>query len=164
MKRIKGLIYLFLLLILLPICVYQLALKKTISQYWLLRQEKIELNNLQKQIRITPTANVEDYGDDILQNGHLINLMSQNMTLNNVKIERYTPILHNEEEFVKEFTVEIVFEGQFISLIKMINEIETKYSSCKIASANFKIQKQRQQNNEKLYLTLWIQQLNNIKK
>lgn len=164
MKRFKGLIFLFLLLILLPLCVYQLALKKTISQYRLLHQEKVELNDLQKQMKLSPTTTFEDYGDDLLQNGQLINLMSQNMTLNNVKIERYTPILHKEEGFFKEFTVEIVFEGQFISLIKLINELETKYSSCKIASANFKIQKQRQQNKEKLYLTLWIQQLNNIRK
>lgn len=136
MKKHIGIIKIIGLLIIFPITVWELTLKKTCSIY---RENK----QLESQVatigNIRPNSAVPAISatSPLLSNGKLLEIITDFFKEEKIEIVNYQPSLINEDNTYRLYAGTMVIRGNFISLVKAIDSIEKKKLPVKLSSASF---------------------------
>ncbi|MDR0939411.1 MAG: hypothetical protein LBN29_08685 [Mediterranea sp.] len=136
MNNYTGYIKLACLLILCPLLIWELSLKKT---YQLYRDGK----RLDAQIEAigqappanAPSAAVANTATPLLSNGKLLDIVKS--VKGDVEIAGYTPSLINENGGDKLYRGTLTLRGGFIPLVKAMQAIEKEQLPIKLSSAAF---------------------------
>lgn len=138
MKKNIGIIKIIALLVLFPLIIWELSLKKT---YQLSRDNK----QLGAQVIAMKKSNprstelVMSETSALISNGKLLEIITDYLKEVNVEIVSYQPSLINEDNTCKLYAGTIVLSGNYINLVKTIDTIEKKKLPVKLSSARFSI-------------------------
>lgn len=160
MKKYSGIIKIIVLLILLPIIVWELGLKKTYLVYQEANQAEAEMLNVKNSYSHQPVPIIQA-PSPLLSNGKLLELITDHFREYQVEIVSCNPALINEDKDYKLYSATLVLRGEFINLVKLIRTIEKKDLPIKLSSINFsyKPSKGKEMQIRKIELTLIFQQL-----
>ena len=160
-SKYKGLVYLSMLLIVLPIFIYFLSLKKTLNTY--LESNKIlnQIENLQTTLVTERKAEMAIVTQDYISNGLIINYLkdSSKIQQDNVTIDKFIPSKIDLGNGLFIHIAQIVIYSDYISIVKAINNLEKIANQYNIISVHFQSEKNRQTSNIKLKATIIIQQI-----
>lgn len=160
LKKYKGLIYLLLLVIVVPLLVWRLALGSTAKMWrgYNRNTTRIETLRAEQQAGAVPIT-LQLWEKEQIASGLLLESILPLAEANGAQIQKYTPYMSQSANGLALYTAEVTLTGRYSGMVRMIQEIETGASACRLVSANFKAVKQRNRPDPQLTLTLIIQQL-----
>lgn len=156
----KGVLHLGLLLVVLPLAVYSLAFGKTIQKYIGYRNEQKMLTAL--EISTTSTDRPETIlfsNENLVQTGLLLHRLSETLLRYGVTVEKYTPYTFDGGNQILLHTAELVLQGDYIDLVRVIEYVQENLPECKLLSVHFKSEKIQSSNERRLKVTLLLQQI-----
>ncbi len=160
-QKYKGILYLVLLVIVLPVAVYSFALRGTIVKWNRLAVVENTIDSLRSApiSSDTPSLQITIPNRDIISDGAIINIASQEMERSRVSVEKFTIYNIYDSENVKVVATEMELSGGYKSIVKVIDFIETNVSECRIASLEFRTKKRERQNVYYLSANILLQQV-----
>lgn len=158
MKRYAGIIKIAALLILFPIIIWELSLKKTYTLYNENKQAEVLLKAVESR-QSRPKEPSISVATPILSNGKLLEIMAQEIKEKQVEVVSYNPALINEDAEYKLYSGTMVLQGNFFNLVKIIDVIEKKQLPIKLSSVNFSYNPPKGKPTNKIELTLTFQQI-----
>lgn len=158
MKKYIGIIKITVLLVLFPLIIWELTLKKT----YLLSKEndllEVQLMALKDSIpRLTELALPET--TPLLSNAKLLEMITDYLKETNVEIVSYQPSLINEDATYKLYVGILILRGNYINLVKTIDTIEKKKLPVKLSSVRFALNSTKGKGTNRVELTLIFQQI-----
>lgn len=158
MKKNSGIIKLIALLILFPLIVWELSLKKTFLLYRENKQIEAQVTAIgnNRSNKSKPTILV---ATPLLSNGQLLEMMSTQYKECQVDVVSYHPTLINEDGTSKLYSGTLVLRGSFINLVKVIDMTEKKNLPAKLSSAVLFYDPSKAKGGIKIELTLIFQQV-----
>lgn len=158
MKKYIGIIKITVLLVLFPLIIWELTLKKT----YLLSKEndllEVQLMALKDSIpRLTELALPET--TPLLSNAKLLEMITDYLKETNVEIVSYQPSLINEDATYKLYVGILILRGNYINLVKTIDTIEKKKLPVKLSSVRFALNSTKGKETNRVELTLIFQQI-----
>lgn len=161
MKKNLGIIKVVALLLLFPIVVWELTLKKTYQLY----KENKQMETEVMAIANTPprsSAPVVSATSSLISNGKLLEMITDDSKEMKVEIVSYQPSLINEDDTYKLYAGTMVLRGDYINLVKTIDAVEKKHLPVKLSSAVFSYYiAKREDSDDAVELTLIFQQVEN---
>lgn len=158
MKNI-GIIKIIALLVLFPLIIWELTLKKT----YLLSKENEQLEAQVMAMKNTGprfAALAMSETSPLISNGKLLEMITDYLKEANVEIVSYQPLLINEDNTYKLYTGTMVLRGNYINLVKTIDTIERKKLPVKLSSARFSLSSAKEKKvANTVELTLIFQQI-----
>lgn len=158
MKNI-GIIKIIALLVLFPLIIWELTLKKT----YLLSKENEQLEAQVMAMKNTSprfAALAMSETSPLISNGKLLEMITDYLKEANVEIVSYQPLLINEDNTYKLYTGTMVLRGNYINLVKTIDTIERKKLPVKLSSARFSLSSAKEKKvANTVELTLIFQQI-----
>ncbi|MBN2520927.1 MAG: hypothetical protein JXB17_10510 [Bacteroidales bacterium] len=155
------------------IIVYSMALSETNKIAREYKNIKAKLDSIQtapKQIQLLETrlARIDkllgsNYQEDIDQQEILLEQVSQYCNSKNIILKEF-PGVHSAQ--LNDYIIETYFftvEGPFIKLLKLLYSLEINYSFGKINSIEFKTYRNIKQKKDVLRMTVFVQNIKNIK-
>lgn len=144
-----------------PLVAWWFGFRQTISMWRECRARQDELRLLHRKNSGQPVA---FYGEnvsarEVLNNGVLLERLSEVMKKNGVRTVRYTPYLTREEGSLQIHTGELVLSGGFIPLLKVADRMERDGALGKMVGCGFRMVPDRAKKEKQLCMTLVIQQL-----
>lgn len=158
MKKNIGIIKIIGLLILFPLTVWELALKKT----YLLYKENKQMAKLViavDTIQANSSISIISATDPLLSNGKILEQITDYLKDANTEIASYQPSLINENDSYKLYAGTMVLRGNFIGLVKTMNSIERMKLPIKLSSACFSYYPAKEKASNTIELTLIFQQV-----
>ena len=149
------------MVILLPLIAWLLGFRQTVAMWREYRNrqtevERLRLSDADKQTGLSQ----EGIGyRQILNNGFLLERLSETAKENRVTTIKYRPYLTREEGKLRIYTGELMLSGGFISLLKVMHHIEQDKELGKIVCSEFEVIEDRTKKEKQLRMTLVIQQL-----
>ncbi len=145
--------------------IYYLAIRSTINLYKdnieMVEHVSIELNPLE-QINIKNEeeqlrASILSYSIDSLTSGNLLLSVTGNLCKKNNVVLKDVPLYEDSElNGYRVRTNRVIVEGQFINLLKLLNDFENSKIG-RVSSASFQTYFNRIKNKNTLVLTIYIQ-------
>lgn len=138
MKKNIGIIKIIALLVLFPLIIWELTLKKT----YLLSKENEQLEAQVMAMKNTGPRFAElamSETSPLISNGKLLEMITDYLKEANVEIVSYQPSLINEDKTYKLYAGTMVLRGNYINLVKTIDTIERKKLPVKLSSARFSL-------------------------
>lgn len=158
MKKYAGIIKLVALLILFPIIIWELSLKKTYTLYHENKQAEILFKAVESG-QSRPKKPSISVATPMLSNGKLLEILAQDIKKKYLDVVSYNPVLINEEAEYKLYAGTLVLQGNFFNLVRIIDVIEKKQLPIKLSSANFSHNPPKGKPMNKIELTLIFQQI-----
>jgi len=152
MKKYNGIIKFISLLVLLPIIIWELGLKKTVSLY----QESLHVSTSSYPDSIIhPVKKSKSFtAMSILANGTILQLFSQNLATENLQTVNYIPEIIDSENGYNLYYGTWVVSGNFINMVKLVSQIEKERLPLRISSVCFESKKNMRTGENKLYMTM----------
>lgn len=160
MRKNSGFIKMIVLLIVLPLLMWEFSLKKSYLLYW----ENKQIEEATREINATRLHSSKpaiSATSPLLSNGKLLDMIALPLKEYPVEIVNYQPSLINEENVYKLYAGELTLQGNFISLVKTINFFEQEKLPIKLSSANFSYKPSKEIEGSSVELTLTFQQIEN---
>ncbi len=158
----KGILYLTLLLVILPVAVWNFSIKKTVTKWQSYREESKELAEIESRdysgLQTTP-----ELQEELISSGGFIKAIAAVADKNGIMIEKYTPFVTYHTEGIQVNSAELLMAGNYIPLVRMIDHIENNMTTCKLVSVNFNGTEDRRTGIIKLTATIVVQQLTDLK-
>lgn len=158
MKKHIGIIKIIALLIIFPIVIWELTLKKTYSIYRDNKQMEAQVLAI-GNVHSLPSVPTISATSPLLSNGKLLEMLTDYLKESGIEIVSYQPSLINEDNEYKLFSGTMVIRGNFISLVKAIDSIEKKKLPVKLSSAGFSYNPPKGKGGNAIELTLIFQQI-----
>lgn len=159
MKKHIGFVKIIALLIVFPIIVWELTLKKTYSIYIENKQMESQVTVISNKPSRSSVPAISDTSP-LLSNGKLLEMITDYLKEAKIEVVSYQPSLINEDNTYKLYSGTLVMRGNFISLVKAIDSIEQKKLPVKLSSASFSfIPSNRASGVNAIDLTLIFQQI-----
>lgn len=161
-KNYTGIVKLLLLMVVVPLAVCLLGFRRSVA-LWQESRENGEMlisarsdTTSVRSLEVTPISLVNA---NILKNGELLNRLNPVMDSLRITAERYTPYLITREQGMEIYVGEIVLNGGYISLTRLLAETEGLSSAGQVVSAEYKTTENLQTRKRSLKLTLVLQQI-----
>lgn len=161
-KPCQGILKLAVFLLLIPLIAWFFGFRRTyrLWQESRIQQERLEyLRSGEKDHSFVFSGLPEK---QVLNDGALLEYLSDFIKRNSITIMKYTPCLTRKEGGLQLYTGELVLGGDFISLLKMIRYIELHPEYGQIVSTAFEAFTDRNMQKKQLKVTLIIQQLTRV--
>jgi hypothetical protein len=163
MRKYRGLLMLAGLLVAVPWIAYRLAIADTVRMGRELRRTETEIARLQNQAvtqRSAGSVALRSVSD--LQSGDLIPRIMDCEAGGRCVVVKYTPYITESRDGLAVHTAELVLSGTYADLLRLIERIEERESSCRLVSATFRSITQRQRRQTQLHVTLILQQITKL--
>lgn len=158
MKKYTGILKITALLIIFPIVVWELTLKKTYSIYRENKQMEVQVLAINNE-RSHPSVPTVLATSPLLSNGKLLEMITDSLKESGIEIVSYQPSLINEDNEYKLYSGTMVIRGNFINLVKAIDSIEKRKLPVKLSSASFSYNPPKGKDGNAIELTLIFQQI-----
>lgn len=155
----SGLIKCVLLLIIAPVLLWGLSLRKTIDLYHRNRQSEVRGISLKTDKGQGGTVALPKAQESYLSTGKILDVIASYTAGEKVSILRYTPCLTGSEGNFNLYTGTLVLSGGYTALLKTVSLIERSSLPLQVVSVDFHKQKQPKDKSEILLLTIILQQL-----
>lgn len=158
MKKNIGIIKIIALLVVFPLIVWELTLKKT----YMLYKENVQLEAQVMAIKNTdsrPSRLAVPATSPLISNGKLLEMIADYLKEANVEMVSYQPSLINEDNTYKLYADVMVLHGNYINLVKTLDTIERKKLPVKLSSARFSLSAGRGKAPDRVELVLIFQQI-----
>lgn len=161
MNKYKGVLYLIGLLVIVPWFVYSIAISDTVRANRELKMMGQEIAHLQSRRRQGNTVGAGVIADSKygLQGGDIIPRLMDCVSGVRCMVVEYTPFITESRDGLVVHTAELVLDGAYADLVRLIERAETELSTCRLVSVSFKRVKQRQRKQPQLNVTLILQQI-----
>lgn len=160
--KYKGIAYLALLLIVLPLAVWSFALKGTVAKHREYRNESRKLETMRSQpatLRVTDAGEVHGAAPDLISGGKFLEETAPCVEKNRLAIEKYTPYVSHRGEGIAVLTAGVEVSGDFVSIVRLVDFIEKEIKPCRLVSLDFRSTKERRTGKVKLTAVMYIQQV-----
>lgn len=164
MKRLgkyEGILRLMLLLVVLPIAVYQLSLRHTVGLWSeVCRSERLIAESPADSLSSSAAGRAHSIvldTTDRIAGGGLLDSLGRFLADGEVAVVRYTPYLTRDGDDFALRTAEIVLSGGFAPLIRTLDRLERSLPGSRFLSTEFRTVRRGRQTS--LQMTLVIQQL-----
>nr|WP_320059413.1 hypothetical protein [uncultured Bacteroides sp.] len=159
MKAYTGIIKLICLLIIAPIAVWELGIKKTYDLYK--ENQKIEMlppnaSAMVLQKNVMPTTS-----ESLLSNGRILQLLADSFAVEGIQIVSYTPEIIDSENDYKLYCGTLMLCGRFINIVKLTSLIEKEKLPLKISSINFEYNSNQKYAVNSITATMLLQAIEN---
>lgn len=150
MKKYSGVIKLVFLLVLAPIIIWELGLKKTVGLY----QENLHLTTSYPN-RLLPAKSSEPLTTEpLLANGTILQLFSKNLAAEDIQTVNYTPEIIDSESGYNLYCGAWVLSGKFINLVRLVSQIEKEKLPLRMSSICFESVSNSRTGEKKLTMTM----------
>lgn len=164
---------LVLLLVVAPVVVWRYAVGGTVERWrgTVKARRQIELLSAsQPHVPTTPGSQGGQGGqrspeglgvaEELILSGRLVTGLLPLIEAEGVSIESFTPCVTSEADGVRLATGQLVVRGDFIGIVKLIDELERTRPDCKIVSTHFRSSRPRgRQSAKTLSCTICVQQI-----
>ena len=158
MKKYTGIIKIATLIILLPIIIWELSLKKTYMLYKKDKHAEVLFNEIESG-QLSSKEPSMFISDPIISNAKLLEIVASDLVKQQIQVVQYNPSLVSEAENYKLYSGVLTLQGNFIHLVKIIDLIEKMKLHIKLSSVNFSHNLIRGKSVNKIELTLTFQQI-----
>lgn len=160
-EKYRGLIFLALLLVILPLAVYSLALKKTAVKHREYRSAGKELTVLRLQAAnaTQQAATGVKPGQELIASGRMLDAIADEIKKNSLSVHKYTPYTIVHEGGIVINTGEAVIAGGYAQLVRLMEFVEKDVAGCRIISVNFRSSKEARTGKVSLTATMVLQQI-----
>lgn len=150
--RYRGLAMMIALLILLPAAAWRYAIRDTV-------RTASECLKLRAEISALPDT-AEDAASGLRNRRELIlsGLLLDHIG-RDVRVTGYTPAVTERRGSLALHTAEVALTGTFAELLRILHRIEREVPECAVRSAVWRLTEDRAAPNERLTLTMYIQQI-----
>ena len=155
----SGIIKCVLLLIIAPVLLWGLSLRKTMDLYHRNRQSEVRGISLKTDKGQGGTTALPKAQESYLSTGKILDVIASYTSGEKVSILRYTPYLTGSEGNFNLYTGTLVLSGGYTALLKTVSLIERSSLPLQVVSVDFHKQKQPKDKSEILLLTIVLQQL-----
>lgn len=159
-NKYKGILYLTLLVVILPLCAYWLAIKQSVDIIFDMSKKQETISQLDHNgEKHKPKSELSLSSNDIIQSGIILDKIFTKDSTHNVEVAKYTPYLTFGDSNISIYTAELTLKGDFISILKVIDNVERNIPECTLSSLLLRTIIDRQSNTKQLFATLYIQQI-----
>lgn len=158
MKKHTGILKIAALIILFPMIIWELSLKKTYMLYNENKQAEVLFNELESAQYRSQEPSIS-LSTPMISNGRLLEIVASDLVEKHIEVVQYNPTLIDESENCKLYSGVLILQGNFINLVKIIDVIEKKKLPIKLSSASFSHHSSKEKPMAKIELTLIFQQV-----
>lgn len=156
-KNYRGLIRLFVLLVILPLGAWCLGVGPTVDQWRKYRAEQSEIRLLEaKGDRPKSSPKLQE---DLLNNGDLLKIIFPRIEKNGIHVDLYVPYRTEIRGAITLRSAEIVLRGEYSSLLEVISALERDVPQISLRSAEFSSVNNLREKKLQLRVSLVVQQL-----
>ena len=159
MKAYTGLIKLICLLIIAPIVVWELGIKKTYDLYR--ENQKIEVLPPNASVMVSQKGTTSITSESLLSNGRILQLLADSFSVEDIQIVSYTPEIIDSENDYKLYCGTLILSGKFINLVQLTSLIEKEELPLKISSINFEYNNNQKNVVNSIVATMLLQAIEN---
>lgn len=159
--KYKGLVYLALLVVGVPLLAYGYALGSTVAKWQKARSNCRRIEHLRNEVdRTTSSSAVDVEGTEMMQSGLLMEELLPHIEEGGVRIEHFSPCVTSEQDGIRLSTAQLTLQGGFAGIVRVLAETESGFPQCKVISAQFRSARPRNRKSSKtLSCTVYIQQI-----
>jgi hypothetical protein len=159
--KYKGIAWLALIVVAIPLVVYRYAVSGTVEQLHLTRKYRRQIEQLratQHQSAEFPSVGMID--TEMILSGLMVVELLSFIELERLNIENYTPYVTSNKDGIVLTTGQLSVEGAFTSIVKLLWQIEQQMPWCKIISVQYdSVRPRNRGSTKKLICTIYIQQI-----
>jgi hypothetical protein len=128
-----------LLLVVIPVLVCSLGIKKTMALRETYRNNQAAVENARISMASAQPRRQDGFapGADVVGSGGVLNLIAADLAENGLRCERYTPYAVEKNSTAQVYAAQIVLSGAFIPLTKMVRSMEREGVPWQILSVEY---------------------------
>lgn len=160
-KRYKGVVKLAVLLVVVPLFVWQYAVRSTVRQWRGTMKSRRQITELRNsQIPETSPHEILALDHEMILSGLVVAELLPYIESEKLVIVHFSPYITSETDGILLTTGQLSVQGEFTGIVKLLDKIEREVSACKIISTHYRTSKPRNRNDTKtLGCTIYIQQI-----
>jgi hypothetical protein len=161
LNKYRGIAWLTLIVVVIPLVVYRYAVSGTVEQLHLTRKYRRQIEQLRStQHQSAELLSVETTDTEMILSGLMVAELLPFIESERLNIENYTPYVTSDKDGIVLTTGQLSVEGAFTSIVKLLWQIEQQMPWCKIISVQYDSVKPRNRGStKKLICTIYIQQI-----
>lgn len=157
--KYRGLLLLFLLVVMLPVVAWRLALADTFSAWMDCHRLEKRLDGVSTSL---PTVGITPRplpsAQELILSGALIDSVRR-FSAATLQVAGYLPVTTLQQDGIEIHTAQLILTGSFHDLLRSVQALEQHLPECRIQSLQWQCAKQYRTRKLQLSLTLYIQQL-----
>ena len=161
LTKYKGLVWLAVVVVLVPLLVYRYAISDTVKQWRMTGKYRRQI----EQLRATQSGSekpqsVQTTDTEMILSGLAVAGLLPLIESENLRIEHFSPYVTSDNDGILLTTGQLSVQGKFTGIVKLLDRIEHEMPYCKIISVRFLSVKPRHRGSAKtLACTVYIQQI-----
>lgn len=159
MKTYSGIVKLVCLLVLAPLVIWKLGIGNTCNLYKEKQKAEALSQKAPEPIKDSGQALFSVASAPLLSNGNLLQLFTDSLAANRVKVVSYTPEMIDSEGNYQLYCGKLLLAGGYIDLVKVISILESATLPLKIVSASFEHDDKKRDASPDVSLHLLIEQI-----
>lgn len=158
-EKYRGLAYLTVLLLVLPYMVWSMAISETIAMWRFARKTTARIALFETDTVTSAAAMAESAHGKALFEGQLIEAINPLSEKYQIKVVKFTPYISEKTDGVVLHTAELILEGSYTGLVRIIEHIESNVGQPHLVSVAFKSTRRDRSRPPVLTTTLVLQQI-----
>lgn len=162
--KYRGAAYLFLLVVLLPWAAWHYALGDTVRAAFECRRltARLAVAETPKAVGAVDPASCID-GRELILSGVLLDTLQSEIATRNLRVTGYVPVVTERQEGLELHTAQLSLTGRFTDLVRFIRHTRQTLPQCRMCAAVWLCTIDRTTRQPQLTLTLYLQQLTQIR-
>ena len=162
--KYRGIVYLFLLVVLLPWTAWHYAVEDTVRAAFECRRLTARLDVAGVQASVSAFYPAAYAGQrELVLSGILLDTLQTEIAARNLRVTGYVPVVTEQQDGLELHTAQLSFTGQFTDLVRFIRHAKQTLSQCRLCAAVWQCTTDRVTRQPQLTLTLYVQQLTQTK-
>ena len=165
LAKYKGIAWLALVVVIVPLVVYNYAVSGTVKQWRMTGKQRRQIEQLRStHSRATAAESILTVDTEMILSGLAVARMLPFIEAENLRIEHFSPCVTSDTDGILLTTGQLSVQGRFAGIVKLLERLEREMPYCKIISANYRSTKPRNRGSTKtLTCTIYIQQITEVR-
>lgn len=158
--KYRGIVYLFLLVVLLPWTAWHYAVGDTVRAALECRRltARLDVAGIHTAVSaFNPTTFAHQR--ELVLSGVLLDTLQGEIASRNLRVTGYVPFVTEQQEGLELHTAQLSLTGRFTNLVRFIRHTQRALPQCRLCAAVWQSTTDRQTRQPQLVLTLYVQQL-----
>lgn len=158
-EKYKGLAYLVILLVVIPSLVWNMTISETVGMWRSTRKITARIALLEADTLSQGDGVSNDGSKGMLFDGQWLETIYTFTEKHKAKVVKFTPYTSEKTEGAVLYTAELILEGSYAGLVRIIEHIEKDKNQCHLISVSFKTSHPDRSRPQKLTTRLILQQI-----
>lgn len=161
LAKYKGIAWLALVVVIVPLAVYNYAIRSTVKQWRMTGKYRQEIELLRgAQSRSAKPQSIQTTDTEMILSGLAVAGLLPFIESEKLRIEHFSPYVTSDKDGIALTTGQLSVQGTFAGIVKLLCQLESEMPYCKVISTQYRSVKPRNRGSTKtLTCTIYIQQI-----